>query len=158
MTTSEKIETARQELQQKMDALINDGAECLVKDGETIVTSFYLDAFELLLPQPFFDRQSGELTGLTWWCWFQEIHFEGSMERSHLLHVKAFDWLNDRNLTVVTDDYALLVCAIDPPNIDPQGNAVWSEWQKFRMDNPWLADVTDDLRSEFLDTAWRAIG
>ena len=158
MTIPEQIETARQDLQQRMDALLADGAECLVKDGETLVTSFYIAGFELLLPQPFFDRQSGELSGLSWWCWFREIHFEGGMERSHLLHVKAFDWLNDRNLTLATDDYILLICSLDPPDIDPQGNAIWAEWQKFKQENPWLEDVAFDLRSAFLETARRAVG
>lgn len=63
----------------KLDALLADCAECLVKDEGKIMTSFYIDGFELLLPQPFFDRQTGALTRVTWWCWFREILFEDGM-------------------------------------------------------------------------------
>ena len=155
---SDSFESGRLELQFRLDTLLKAGAECLVKDGEAIITSFYIDGFELLLPQPFFDRQTGALTILTWWCWFREIHFEGGMQRSHLVHVKAWEWFNDRNLSLKTDDYELLIGSLDPPDVDPQGNAVLGEWLEFKQENPWLADVAAALQKDFLQTAKRAIG
>ena len=154
----DRFESERRELQALLDTLLKDGAECLVKDEGTIVTSFYIDGFELLLPQPFFDRQTGALTSVTWWCWFREIHFEGGMQRSHLIHVRVWEWLNDRNLNLKTDDHELLIGSLDPPEVDPQGNAIWEEWQKFKQANLWLEDVATDLRRDFLQTTRRAIG
>ena len=155
---TERFESGRLELQARLDALLNDGAECLVKDGEIIVASFYIDGFEILLPQPFFDRQTGALNSVTWWCWFREFHFEGGMQRSHLIHLEVWEWLNERNLKLKTDDHELLIGALDPPDVDPQGNAIWEEWQKFKQANPWLEDVAADIRGDFLQTAKRARG
>jgi len=155
---TDRFESERLEVQARLDALLKDGAECLVKDEATIVTSFYIDGFELLLPQGYFDRQTGALTSVTWWCWFREVHFEGGMERSHLIHVRVWGWLNERNLKLKTDDYELLIGSLDPAEVDPHGNAVWGEWQAFRRNNAWLEEVATEIRSEYLETARRAVG
>ena len=101
---------------------------------------------------------TGELTNLSWWCLLREIHFEGGMQRSHLLHVKKFEWLNDRNLRLKTDHHTILISALDPPEVDPQGAAVWAEWQTFKRDNPWLEKVAAEIRDDHLKTARRAVG
>ena len=98
------------------------------------------------------------MTNLSWWCLLREIHFEGGMQRSHLLHVKSFEWLNDRNLRLKTDMHSLLISALDPPEIDPQGDAVWRKWQAFKQANLWLAEVAEEIRDDHLETARRAVG
>jgi len=57
MNLTDRFENERIDLQRRLDALLKDGAECLVKDGESIVTHLYVDGVEALLPQPYFDRQ-----------------------------------------------------------------------------------------------------
>lgn len=158
MNLTDRFETERMDLQTQLDALLNDGAECLVKDGESIVTHFYVDGVETLLPQPFFDRLTGELVGVTWWCWLREVHFEAAMQRFHLLHAKRWEWLNEHNLNVQTEDHLLLISALEPPEIDERGNAVWQEWREFKRDNPWLVEAADKIRVGFMETAKRAIG
>jgi hypothetical protein len=158
MNLTEHLESEQAVIQARLNALLKDGAACLVKDGDLIVTSFYLDTLEVLLPQPFFNRQSGELSKVTWWCCFREIHFEDAMQRSHLMHVTKFDWINERNLSAVTDDFTHLISAIDPAEVDPEGNAVWCEWIAFRRENPWLVEVAAEISSEYQETARRAIG
>ena len=152
----EEIKQARREFQAKLDALLKDGAECMVKDGDEIVTSFYLASFEVLKAVPFFSRTTGEVLRFSYWCWFQEVHFEAGMQRAHLLHVKQVEWLNDRNLRLKSDDYTFLVSAIDPPEVDPEGNGVFDEWRAFREANPWLEEVTAQQREEFMDMVKRA--
>jgi len=158
MNLTERLEENRAALQTRLDRLLKDGAACLVKDQETTVTSFYLDAFEILLPQPFFDRHTGELRIVTWWCCLREIHFEDGMQRSHLMHVTEFDWIDDRNLLAMTDDFIHLISSLDPSEVDPEGGAIWSEWQAFRLSNPWLTEVVAEIRSEYFETARRAVG
>lgn len=158
MNLTEKLESERETLQSRVDELLKDGSSCLVKDGDSIVTSYYLDALELLLPQPFFDRQSGELLKVTWWCVFREVHFEDAMQRSHLMHVTKFDWINDRNLLAVTDDFIHIISTLDPEEVDPDGSAVWREWQAFRRESPWLDDVAAEIRTEYLEIARRTVG
>jgi len=158
MNLTERLESERATIKSRLDALLRDGAACLIKDGDSIVTSFYLDGFEVLLPQPFFNRQTGELQSITWWCCLREIHFEDAMQRSHLMHVTKFDWIDDRNLLAVADDFTHTISAIDPKEVDPEGNAIWEEWQAFRRENPWLDEVAADIRSEYIETAKRAIG
>lgn len=69
-----------------------------------------------------------------------------------------WEWINDRNLKIKTDDHELLIGSLDPPDVDPRGNAVWVEWQSFKQANPWLKVVVADLRGDFLQTAKRARG
>lgn len=157
MNLTERLEDERTTLQNRLDTLLTEGAECLVKDGEFIVTTFYLDSFEILLAQPFFDRQTGKLGRVTWWCCLREVHFEGGMQRSHLMHVKVFDWMDDRNLSVTTDDFQLIVSALEPREFDPQGYTILQEWQAFKQDNPWLDEVAAETRSDFMETARRAV-
>lgn len=154
----DKVESEQREFQTRLDALLKNGAECLVKDGGTLVTSFYLDSFELLQPQLYFDRLTGELDHLIWWCWLREVHFEAAMQRSHLIHVKAWEWINDRNLNIETDDHTMLISALDPPEVDGRGNAVWKEWQAFKQDNPWLEAAVAELRETYMDMARRGVG
>jgi len=158
MNLTDQLETERTRLQSRIDALLADGAECLVKDGETIVTHFYVDGLEVLLPQPFFDRSSGELIGVTWWCWLREVHFEAAMQRSHLFHARTWEWHNDRNVSILTDDHTLLISALDPPEVDKGGNAVWQEWLKFKRDNPWLKEAVAELRETYMNIAKEAVG
>lgn len=80
------------------------------------------------------------------------------MQRSHLIHVTVWEWINGRNLKIKTDDHELLLGSLDPPDVDPQGNAIWAEWKNFKLDNLWLEDVAADLREDFLLTARRAVG
>ena len=79
------------------------------------------------------------------------------MNKSHLILVKEVKWLNDRNLEVTTDDYQILISAIDPPEVDPDANAVYKEWQAFQKVNLWLNDIIDQQRAEFLEMVKRAI-
>lgn len=158
MSLKEQFKTEQVALQARFDALLKDGAECLVKDGKSIVTHFYVDGVEALLPQPFFDRLTGKLVGVTWWCWLREVHFESAMQRSHLLHAKSLEWSNERNLIIQTEDHLLLISALDPPEIDERGNAVWQEWQVFKKDNSWLEEAAVEIREGFMETARRAIG
>jgi len=158
MNLKEQFETEQVALQAQLDALLKDGAECLVKDGESIVTHFYVDGVEALLPQPYFDRQTGKLTMLTWWCWLREVHFEAAMQRSHLFHAKKWELHNDRNVSILTDDQTLLISALDPPEVDERGNAVWQEWLKFKRDNPWLKEAVAELRETYMNIAKEAVG
>ena len=152
----ENIEQASVEFQNRMDALLKDGAGCMVLDGDEVVTSFYLASFEVLKAVPFFSRSTGKALRFTFWCWFQEIHFEAGMQRSHLIHAKQIGWLNDRNLQLKTDDYTLLISAIDPPEVDPVGNDVYDEWWGFLAANPWLERITEEQREQFRDMTKRA--
>ena len=79
------------------------------------------------------------------------------MNRSHFILVKELNWLNDRNLEINTDEYRILISAIDPPEVDPDANAVYEEWKLFQRANPWLNDITDQQRVEFLDMVKRAV-
>ena len=152
----ETIELAQGEFQNKLDALLKDGAGCTVSDGDEIVTSFYLASFEVLKAVPFFSRSTGEALRFTFWCWMQEVHFEAGMQRSHLIHAKQVEWLNDRNLKLKTDDLTLLISALDPPDVDPVGNDIYDEWRGFQAANPWLEKVTVEQREQFTDMARRA--
>jgi len=152
----EEIKQARREFQAKLDALLKDGAECMVKDGDEIVTSFYLSSFEVLKAVPFFSRATGKVLWFTFWCWMQEVHFEAGMQRSHLIHAKQVEWLNDRNLQLRTDDYTFLISALDPPEVDPVGNDVYDEWRGFQTANPWLEKIKAEQREEYLKMAMRA--
>ena len=152
----ENIEQAQREFQNRLDALLKDGAGCMVSDGDEIVTSFYLASFEVLKAVPFFSRSTGEALRFMFWCWMQEIHFEAGMQRSHLIHVKQVEWLNDRNLRLKTDDYSFLISTLDPPNVDPVGNDVNDEWREFQAANPWLEKVTAEQREGYMDMVRRA--
>ena len=152
----EEIKQARREFQAKMDGLLKAGAECTVMDGRERVASFYLASFEVLKAVPFFSRSTGKVLRFTFWCWMQEVHFEAGMQRSHLVHAKQVEWLNDRNLRLKTDDYTLVISALDPPEVDPTGNDVYNEWRGFQTANPWLDKVTAEQREEFLDMVRRA--
>jgi len=150
------IEQAQSEFQIKLDELLKDGAGCTVLDGGEVVTSFYLASFEVLKAVPFFSRSTGKVLRFTFWCWCQEIHFEAGMQRSHLMHAKRIEWLNDRNLQVKTNDYTFLISALDPQEVDPVGNDVYEEWRDFQAANPWLDKITAEQREEFMDMAKRA--
>ena len=150
------IEQAQSEFQTKLDALLKGGAGCMVMDGDEVVTSFYLASFEALKAVPFFSRSTGKALRFTFWCWFQEVHFEVGMQRSHLIHAKKVEWLNDRNLQLKTDDYTFLISALDPPDVDQEGKAVSDEWLAFRKANPWLDKVTAEQREEFMDMVRQA--
>ena len=152
----ENIEQAQREFQNRLDALLKDGAGCMVSDGDEVVTSFYLASFEVLKAVPFFSRSTGDVLRFTFWCWFQEVHFEAGMQRSHLIHAKQVEWLNDRNLHLKTDDYTFLISAIDPPEVDPVGNDVYDEWRGFQAANTWLEQITAELREQFTDMVKRA--
>jgi len=65
--------------------------------------------------------------------------------------------LNDRNLEITTNDYRILICTIDPPEVDPVANVIYQEWKSFQKANPWWNDITDQQRDEFLDMAKRAV-
>ena len=127
----------------------------MVSDGDEIVTSFYLTSFEVLKAVPFFSRSTGDTLRFTFWCWFQEVHFEVGMQRSHLIHAKQVEWLNDSNLRLKTDDYSFLISALDPPEVDPIGNEVYEEWRDFQKAKSWLEKVTTEQREEFLDMVKR---
>ena len=153
----EEILQAQEELQARMSTLLQDGAECRIIEGQELVTSFYLASFEVLQAVPFFSRSTGKVLRFTFWCWFQEVHFEAGMNKSHLILIKGLDWFNDRNLVITTDDYRILVSAIDPPEIDPEANSIYDEWKSFQDANPWLEEITDQQREEFLDMVKRAV-
>ena len=157
MKMKEEILQAQEEFQNRIDNLLADGAECRIMDGQELVTSFYLASFEVLSAVPFFLRSTGKVLRFTFWCWFQEVHFEAGMNKSHLILVKELEWLNDRNLEITTDDYKILISAIDPPEVDPDANNVYEEWQVFQKTNTWLNDITDQQRVEFLDMVKRAV-
>jgi len=151
----ERMEAARAAFQAKLDELLKDGAECVVHNGGERVTSFILASFEVLKALPFISRITGKLLRFTYWCWFQEVHFEAGMQRSHLAHIKQVAWLNVRNLSLETDDHALLISALDPPEVDERGNAVWQEWKEFQTANPWLEQVKTNLRTEYQEIVKR---
>ena len=79
------------------------------------------------------------------------------MNKSHLILVKELEWLNDRNLEIITEDYMILMSAIDPPEVDPDANNVYEEWKLFQGANLWLSDIADQQRTEFLDMVKRAV-
>jgi len=153
----EEILQAQEEFQNRMNNLLTDCAECRIMDGQELVTSFYLASFKVLKAVPFFSRSTGKVLRFTFWCWFQEVHFEAGMNKSHLILVKELNWLNDRNLEITTDDYNMLISAIDPPEVDPDANNVYKEWKVFQKANLWLNDITDQQRVEFLDMVKRAV-
>ncbi len=147
----------QEKIQTQVNMLLADGAECRIMDGKELVTSFYLASFEVLKSVPFFSRSTGKVLRFTYWCWFQEIHFEIGMNRSHLILVKELDWLNDRNLQIVTDEHKILISSIDPPEVDSEANAVNEEWKVFQKATNWLSEITNQQRAEFLDMVKRAI-
>lgn len=153
----EKITQSQIGLQIQLDVLLQNGAECRIMDGKEFVTSFYLTSFQVLKAVPFISRETGAVLRFTYWCWFQEVHFEAGMNRSHLLFIKDLEWLNDRNLNIETDDYGILISAIDPPEVDPVANKVFKEWETFRKVNLWLSEITNQQRDEFLGMVERAI-
>jgi hypothetical protein len=153
----EEILQAQEEFQNRIDKLMAIGAQCRIMDGQELVTSFYLASFEGLSAVPFFSRSTGKVLKYTFWCWFQEVHFEAGMNKSHLILVKELEWLNDRNLEIITEDYRILISAIDPPEVDPDANNVYEEWKAFQMTNSWLKDIMDQQRVEFLDMVKRAV-
>jgi len=153
----EEIIQVQEELQNRLINLLQDGSECRIMDGQELVTSFYLASFEVLQAVPFFSRKTGKVLRFTFWCWFQEIHFEASMNKSHLILVKELKWFNDRNLEMLTEDYTILISAIDPPDIDSEANSIYDEWKSFQAANPWLEDITNQQREEFLDMVKRMI-
>ncbi|MBC8466174.1 hypothetical protein H8D57_04020 [bacterium] len=140
-----------------MDKLLLDGAECRIMDGKEFVTSFYLASFEILKAVPFFSRSTGKVLRFTYWCWFQELHFEGGMNRSHLILIRNIEYLNYRNLQIVTDEYKILISAIDPLEVDPDANTVYEEWTSFQTANPWLVKITNRQREEFTEMVERSI-
>ena len=157
MNMKEEILQAQEEFQNRIDKLMAIGAECRIMDGQELVTSFYLASLEVLSAVPFFSRATGKVLRFTFWCWFQEVHFEAGMNKSHLILVKELDSLNDRNLQIITEDYKILISAIDPPEVDPDANTVYKEWKAFQKANPWLNDITDQQREEFLGMVKRAV-
>ena len=152
----EEIIQALEVLQNRLNKLLQDGAECRIMDGQELVTSFYLASFEVLQAVPFFSRSTGKVLRFTFWCWFQEIHFEAGMNKSHLILAKELNWLNDRNLYIVTEDYRIQVSTIDPLEIDPEANSIYDDWKSFQDTNPWLEEITNQQRVEFLDMVERA--
>jgi len=152
----EEITQAQEGLQNRMNRLLQDGTECRILDGQEFVTSFYLASFEVLHAVPFFSRSTGKVLRFTFWCWFQEIHFEASINRSHLVLIKETEWLNDRNFQIKTDEYRILISTIDPPEIDPKANSIYDEWKSFIDTNPWLEEITNQQRAEFLDMVKRS--
>ena len=157
MIMKEEILQAQEEFQNRIDNLLADGAECRIMDGQELVTSFYLASFEVLSAVPFFSRATGKVLRFTFWCWFQEVHFEAGMNKSHLILVKELNWLNDRNLEINTEEYKMLISANDPPKVDPDANNVYEEWKLFQGANLWLSDIADQQRTEFLDMVKRAV-
>jgi len=153
----EEITQVQDELQNRIDRLLQDGAECRLMDGQELVTSFYLASFEVLQAVPFFSRSTGKVMRFTFWCWIQEVHFEAGMNMSHLILANELKWFNDRNLEVTTDDYRILISAIDPPEVDPEVNSIYEEWKSFQDANSWLKEITNQQREEFLDMVKRAV-
>ena len=152
-----EIIKAEKELQARMDKLLLDGAECRIMDGKEFVTSLYLASFEVLKAVPYFSRSTGKVLRFAYWCWFQELHFEGGMNRSHLTQVKQFDWINNRNLPILTNDYKIIISAINPPEVDPYANAAFKEWEVFQRANPWMVEITDRQREEFTEMVGRLV-
>ncbi|MBC8465773.1 hypothetical protein H8D57_01990 [bacterium] len=136
----EEIIQAQEELQNRLNKLLLVGAECRIIDGQELVTSFYIASFEVLQAVPFFSRSTGKVLRFTFWCWFQEVHFEAGMNKSHLILVKGLNWLNARNLEIITEDYRIQINAIDPPEIDPEAISIYDEWRSFQEANPWLEE------------------
>jgi len=157
MKMKEEILQAQEELQTRIKKLLADGAECRIMDGQKLVTSFYLASFEVLMAVPYFSRSTGKVLRFTFWCWFQEMHFEAGMNKSHLILAKELNWLNDRNLEIITEDHTILISAIDPPEVDPDAHVVYKEWKSFQKTNPWLNDITDQQRDEFLNMVKREV-
>lgn len=153
----EEIIQAPQKLQKRIDKFLTDGAECRIMDGNELVTSFYLASFEVLKAVPFFSRVTGKVQRFIYWCWFQEIHFEAGMNRSHLIQVNKIELLNDRNFQIITDDYRILISAIDPSEVDPVAYVVFKEWKEFQEANPWLSKISSKQREEFLVMLKRAV-
>ena len=153
----EEIIQAQEELQTQLNKLLQDGAECRIMDGQEFVTSFYLASFEVLQAVPFFSRKTGKALRFSYWCWFQELHFEAGMNKSHLILTMELNWINDRNLEVTTDDYRILISTIDPPEVDPGANSIYDEWKSFQVSNPWLEEISNQQREEFLDMVKRAV-
>lgn len=153
----EEIIQAQEELQTQLNKLLLDGAECRIMDGQEQVTSSYLASFEVMQAVPFFSRKTGKVMRFNFWCWFQEVHFEAGMNKSHLILVKELDWLNYRNMEITTDEYRILISAIDPPEVDPEANTIYDEWKSFQDSNPWLKEITNQQREEFLDMVKRAV-
>jgi len=153
----EKIRQAQEELQTRIDKFLTDCTKCRITDGKELVTSFYLASFEVLKAVPFFSRKTGRVLRFNYWCWFQEVHFEAGMNRSHLILIKESEWLNERNIEIITDGYKILISAIDPPEVDLDANEVFKEWKSFQEANPWLNEITNQLREEFQDMVKRAI-
>jgi len=153
----EEIIQAQEELQNRLNLLLQDGAECRIMDGQELVTSFFIALFEVLKAVPFFSRKTGKVLRFTFWCWFEEVHFEAGMNKSHLILLTELDWLNDRNLEIITEDYRILMSAIDPPEVDPDTNVVYQEWKSFQDANPWLEEISNQQREEFLDMVKRAV-
>ncbi len=152
-----KIVQAQEGLQDRLNKLLQDGAQCQIMDGKELVTSFYLASFEVLQAVPFFSRATGKVLRFTFWCWFQEVHFEAGMNKSHLILARELNCLNDRNLEIVTEDHKILISAIDPPKINPEANSIYDEWKSFQETNPWLAEITNQQREEFVDMVKRAV-
>ncbi len=152
-----EIIQAQEELQTQLNRILLEGAECRIMDGKELVTSFYLASFEVIKAVPFFSRVTGKVLQFNYWCWFQEIHFEAGMNRSHLVLIKDIEWFNDRNLKMVTDDYRILISEIDPPEVDPDAYEVYKEWKSFQEANPWLHEITDQQREEFIDVVKRSV-
>jgi len=153
----ETIVQAQEELQNRMNKLLQDGAQCRIMDGKEFVTSFYIASFEILQAVPFFSRSTGKVLRFTFWCWFQEVHFETAMNKSHQIQAKELNWINDRNLEIVTQDNRILISAIDPPEVEPEANSIYDEWKSFQETNPWLEEITNQQREEFIDMVKRAI-
>ena len=153
----EEILQAQEEFQNRINKLLTDGVECRIMDGEELVTSFYLASFEVLVAVPYFSRSTGKVLRFTFWCWFQEVHFEAGVNRSHLILVKELNWFNDRNLEITTDDYRILISAIDQPEVDPEAYSIYEEWKSFQDANPWLKEITNQQSKEFQDMVKRAI-
>jgi hypothetical protein len=153
----EEILKAQEEFQNRIYKLLADGAECRIMDGQELVASFYLTSFEVLQAVPFFSRSTGKVLWFTFWCWYQEVHFEAGMNKSHLVLIKELEWLNDRNLEIMTVDYRILISAIDPQEVDLDANNVYEEWRLFQGANLWLYDITDQQRIEFLDMVKRVV-
>ena len=153
----EEIIKTQKELQDRLNNLVHDGAQCRIMDGKEFVTSFYLASFEVLQAVPFFSRKTGKVLRFTFWCWFQEVHFEAGMNMSHLILVNELNWLNARNLEIITEDYRILISAIDPSEIDPEANSIYDEWKSFKDANPWLAEITNQQRAEFIDMVRRTV-
>ena len=153
----DEIFQAQRDLQERINNLLLNGAECRITEGQEFVASFHLASFEVLQAVPFFSRTTGKALRFSYWCWFQEVHFEAGMNRAHLILAKKLNWLNDRNLKITTDGYKILISAIDPPEVDPEADMVYREWKAFHEANPWLTEITSQQRDEFLEMVKKAV-